>query len=85
MDWYSVPGAAGDTSSVVSDERLVKNLILVDGPAGLRLQPHFKTDADGNILPGGTVFGDSFEPFENVPEDAVDYYQYCTSPSVCCP
>nr|WP_027871558.1 glycoside hydrolase family 3 protein [[Eubacterium] cellulosolvens] len=76
---YSVPGAAGDTSSVVSDERLVKNLILADGPAGLRLQPHFKTDADGNILPGGTVFGDSFEPFENVPEDAVDYYQYCTA------
>ncbi|MBQ1639782.1 MAG: glycoside hydrolase family 3 C-terminal domain-containing protein [Lachnospiraceae bacterium] len=76
---YNVPGAAGDTSSVVLDDRLVKNLILADGPAGLRLQPHFKTDADGNILPGGAVFGDSFVPFENVPEDAIDYYQYCTA------
>jgi beta-glucosidase len=76
---YSVPGAAGDTSSVVRGDRLVKNLILADGPAGLRLQPHFKTDAEGNILPVGAVFGDSFEPFENVPEGAVDYYQYCTA------
>ena len=46
---YCVPGAAGDTSSVLKETRGVKNMILADGPAGLRLQRHFKTDKDGNI------------------------------------
>lgn len=40
---YTVPGAAGDTSSVCKESRGIKNMILADGPAGLRLQPHFKT------------------------------------------
>ena len=37
---YTVPGAAGDTSSVCKESRGIKNMILADGPAGLRLQPH---------------------------------------------
>lgn len=76
---YCVPGAAGDTSSVIKESRHFKNLILADGPAGLRLQPHFKTDCEGKVLPGGEVFGMSVTPFETVPEGAVDYYQYCTA------
>ncbi len=76
---YNVPGAAGDTSSVLKESRAVKNLILADGPAGLRLQPHFITDKDGNILKGGEGFNGTFLPFENVPEDAIHYYQYCTA------
>ena len=76
---YNVPGAAGDTSSILKESRAVKNLILADGPAGLRLQPHFVTDKDGNILKGGEGFNGTFLPFENVPEDAVHYYQYCTA------
>lgn len=76
-----VPGAAGDSSSVCYESRGIKNMILADGPAGLRLQPHFKTTKDGEILPGGQVFGDDIAPFDpNINEDEVDnYYQYCTA------
>ena len=76
-----VPGAAGDTSSVCMESRGIKNMILADGPAGLRLQPHFKTTKDGTLLPGGEVIGDAYTPFDpNLKEDEVDdYYQYCTA------
>lgn len=78
---YTVPGAAGDTSSVCRESRGIKNMILADGPAGLRLQPHFKTTKDGMLLPGGEVIGDSYTTFDpNLKEDEVDdYYQYCTA------
>jgi beta-glucosidase len=76
-----VPGAAGDTSAVIMAERGVKNMILADGPAGLRLQPHFKTSKDGKLLPGGSIMNDVMEPFDpNLKDDEVnDYYQYCTA------
>ncbi len=78
---YVVPGAAGDTSSVCRKSRGIKNMILADGPAGLRLQPHFKTTKDGKLLPGGEVFGENVAPFD--PEydsmEVDDYYQYCTA------
>ncbi|MCI8441239.1 MAG: beta-glucosidase [Provencibacterium sp.] len=76
----SVPGAAADSSPVIREERGVKNMILADGPAGLRLQPHFKATPEGEILPGGEVMGDSSAPFGEGAEyeNAVDYYQYCT-------
>ena len=77
----SVPGAAGDTSSVITLSRGVRNLILADGPAGLRLQPIFKTDKEGNILPGGNVLGDIMTPFDPqyTDENSDTYYQYCTA------
>ncbi|MCQ2575228.1 MAG: glycoside hydrolase family 3 C-terminal domain-containing protein [Treponema sp.] len=75
----TVPGAAGDSCRVIQENRGFKGLIMADGPAGIRLDPHFKTDKDGNKLPGGEVFGDYFNPFTNVPEGAIDYYQYCTA------
>jgi beta-glucosidase len=76
-----VPGAAGDTSSVISGSRGVRSMILADGPAGLRLQPHFKTTKDGALLPGGEVSGDSTAPFDAklTAKNSVDYYQYCTA------
>lgn len=75
-----VPGAAGETSSVLLKDRGIFPLILADGPAGLRLQPHFKTTKDGEILPGGEVFGMNRMPFpEDTPDTAIDYYQYCTA------
>ena len=76
-----VPGAAGDTSSVCEKSRGIKGMILADGPAGLRLQPLFKTTKDGELLPGGSMLGDVFEPFDpNLKdEDVVSYYQYCTA------
>jgi len=78
---YLVPGAAADSSSIIKESRGVKNMILADGPAGLRLQPHFKTDLDGNILPGGETFGDNFAEFDPKYDEtnSIDYYQYCTA------
>lgn len=78
---YSVPGAAGDSSSVIKESRGIKNMILADGPAGLRLQPVFKTDKEGNILPGGAVHGNFTEPFDPgyTDENSDTYYQYCTA------
>ena len=78
---YTVPGAAGDTSSVCKESRGIKNMILADGPAGLRLQPHFKTKKDGTLLPGGEVIGDAYTPFDpDLDENEIDnYYQYCTA------
>ena len=77
----AVPGAAGDTTSLLLEDRGVANIILADGPAGLRLYPHFAVDAQGNLLPGYEVFGDvrySEKPGE-IPEGGAEYYQYCTA------
>ena len=78
---HLVPGAAGDTSSIVFESRGIRGLILADGPAGLRLQPVFKTDKDGNLLPGGMVMGDVQEGFDPkyTDENSDTYYQYCTA------
>ena len=75
-----VPGAAGDTTSKLLETRKIPNLIQADGPAGLRLQIHFKADKEGNKLPGGEQFGMEMIPFaEDYPEGTQDYYQYCTA------
>ena len=76
----SVPGAAGDTSPVAEERYGIRSLVLADGPAGLRLLPHFKTDKEGKVLPGGVVFGGLVTPFEtDGVEEVQDYYQYCTA------
>ena len=67
-----VPGAAGETSSVLKKSRGIRNLILSDGPAGLRLLPVFRTDPEGNLLPDDA---DQQVPEENV----TTWYQYCTA------
>ncbi|MBB6637183.1 glycoside hydrolase family 3 C-terminal domain-containing protein [Cohnella thailandensis] len=74
----SVPGAGGQTFPLA--ERGISSLVMADGPAGLRLQPHFRVSKDGELLPGGEMFGDNINPLpEEAPEGAVDYYQYCTA------
>lgn len=74
----SVPGASGQTFPLA--ERRISSLVLADGPAGLRLQPRFRVSKDGELLPGGEMFGDHINPLpEEAPEGAVDYYQYCTA------
>lgn len=77
----TVPGAAGDTSQILKESRGVKGMIFADGPAGLRLQPHFKTTKAGEMIPGGDILGDTYVPFPDDlnEEDVVDYYQYCTA------
>lgn len=75
-----VPGAAAETTEKYLETRGIGALVLADGPAGLRLTPHFKAKPDGTVLPGGEVFGQTKMPFpEDTPADAVDYYQYCTA------
>ena len=74
----AVPGAAGETSLALA-YRGVRDMINADGPAGLRLIPHFRTDAEGKLLPGGTAIGGMAEEFAPKQEGDVDYYQYCTA------
>ncbi|MCQ4775884.1 beta-glucosidase, partial [Lacrimispora saccharolytica] len=52
-----VIGAAGETWSALEETRKIPALILADGPAGLRLQPHFNTTAEGVKISGGELFG----------------------------
>ena len=74
-----VPGAAAETTSRFELRRRIPPLVMADGPAGLRLQPHFKATRSGDLLRGGETFGLIKNPFpEDTPEDAIDYYQYCT-------
>ena len=75
----NVPGAAAETTSQFERKRRLPPLVMADGPAGLRLQPHFKATRNGDLLRGGETFGLINNPFpEDTPEDAIDYYQYCT-------
>ena len=79
------PGAAGDTTSRLTASRGVPNLVMADGPAGLRLSRFFAVDADGRQVEG---CGDQAltamklitgEPRPEAPEGATLHYQYCTA------
>ena len=75
-----VPGAAAETTKRFVNTRKIPSLVLADGPAGLRLKPHFKVYPDGNLVPGGDVFGLSYRDFPaELPDGCSDYYQYCTA------
>lgn len=76
-----VPGAAGDSSAILWEGRGIKSMILADGPAGLRLQPVFRTDQQGRLLPGGSVIDDAIETFDPKYDDTNSdtWYQYCTA------
>lgn len=80
------PGAAGDTTSRMVKDRNIRNMILADGPAGLRLSRSFLADSEGIPIPGvGDAPIPGMEclledmPKPKVPEEAVRYYQYCTA------
>ena len=80
----SCPGAAGETTSKLLASRNIHNIILADGPAGLRLSPAFMVDNDQNVVwqePAlGSGFMDLLQPAKEKPllKDAVLHYQYCT-------
>jgi beta-glucosidase len=77
------PGAAGDTTPLLIKDRLIHNLVLADGPAGLRLTQHFKALPDGRVLTGmegsSLLAGISRNDADMDVEGAVDYYQFCTA------
>jgi len=79
------PGAAGDTTSLLSEDRKIPNIVLADGPAGLRLSKSFVADRDDNVIHGlgESALGGVEQLFGIVPPkrpaDAIDYYQYCTA------
>lgn len=77
----AVPGAAGDTTSLLLADRNIQNIILADGPAGLRLMPRFEVTADGRMIPKCAVLGapEGTGDSENAEKDSVEYYQYCTA------
>ena len=74
----SVPGAAGETSACAVTQGIA-NLVLADGPAGLRLQQHY--DVQGStICPISfreTLDGGFFA--ENTVQQGQRWYQYCTA------
>ena len=53
----TVPGAAGDTSVRLA-YRGVTNMVNADGPAGLRLAPHFRVTAQGKVLAPDKAFSE---------------------------
>ncbi len=80
----AVPGAAGDTSSRMIGDRDIRNMVLADGPAGLRLLKSFQTDRDGMVIPGKSAPLPGFDDLmlgdePEVPRDAITHYQYCTA------
>ncbi len=79
-----VPGAAGDTSSKLASERGIHNLVLADGPAGLRLTPYFAVDEDNKIIPEMSAMAFDFPGSDDAPKteikgEVTKYYQYCTA------
>lgn len=74
----TVPGAAGDTSVRLA-YRGVTNMVNADGPAGLRLAPHFRVTAQGRILAPSKAFSEYAVDFPPRQPGDTDYYQYCTA------
>ena len=77
-----VPGAAGETSSILSQKYGIPGLPMADGSAGLRLSKTYEVnEKDGSIYARGLLdaleggfFTDGKEH-----EGARKYYQYCTA------
>jgi len=76
-----VPGAAGETTGELM-ELGVRNLILADGPAGLRLQQHYQEDPEDHHI----YSMNRYEMLENrffgkefLHEGAIDHYQFLSA------
>ncbi|MDD3219431.1 MAG: glycoside hydrolase family 3 N-terminal domain-containing protein [Lachnospiraceae bacterium] len=78
----SVPGAAGETSSVLEEKYGVPGISMADGPAGLRLKKSYPVDKEtGSLIPEDpfAAFEGGFFVEPKTYENADIYYQYCTA------
>lgn len=77
-----VPGAAGETSSVLEEKYQIPGVSMADGPAGLRLIPKYQADPQKHEVYSqgflGALEGGFFAPKEEY-EGSATYYQYCTA------
>lgn len=74
----SVPGSAGQTSGCAEEEGIAE-IILADGPAGLRLNQSY-TVKEGEIIP--LPIEGAFEKgflYDGPKAEGTEYYQYCTA------
>ena len=77
----SVPGAAGETVTILKEKYGLNNLIMADGPAGIRLTQKYQLDQFGNPIVLNQIqklmnrcFGKEF-----IEEGKKTFYQYCTA------
>ncbi len=77
-----VPGAAGETSSVLEKKYDVPGIAMADGPAGLRLLREYQRNPENGMMYGqgplAALEGGLFAEQEKHP-DAETYYQYCSA------
>lgn len=77
----AVPGGAGETTRILMEKYGLPNIVLADGPAGLRLNPCYYILPDGSMDPsntGGVV--SAALPQNGAPDTkSTAYYQYCTA------
>ncbi len=79
----SVPGSAGETSSLIRDLLGLDPAIMADGPAGLRLVRDYMVHKEDGTVPGqgikdGLEGGFFADPVEN-PDQYDIWHQYCTA------
>ncbi len=79
---FTVPGAAGETTPILKEKYGIGNIVLADGPAGLRLISRYEVNPeDGTIYKMNRYEGleNRFFAKEFRHEGATAYYQYCTA------
>ncbi|MCQ2510918.1 MAG: fibronectin type III-like domain-contianing protein, partial [Lachnospiraceae bacterium] len=78
-----VPGAAGESSSILEEKYGVPGIAMADGPAGIRiLKKYWADEANRKVYTQGflgAIEQGFFAPEMEQPEGTTVYYQYCTA------